>query len=542
MPVALVFLLSLSVGFAAYGQSSGPPSGLPVGRCAIEGTVVNAVTSEPVTKALVRLHAPNGTDQSAFTGAAGDFAFMELQPGQYTLEAHAIGYVSRSDELPWIEVRLAAGQSRRDAVLRLLPEGVISGRVYDEDGDPLEEAVVWALRSIYSDHHRRLVPVGAGGSAQTNERGEYRIYNLSPGPYAVVAIYRSRSDPRRAFLPTFYAGTSDPDQASPVDVRPGDEVHEVNFTFLVSPAVCVRGRATLQSTSKTVLPASIELVPRAGWRLAWAVTVGHYSTSGQNDQGEFQICSVPPGSYSAFANANDRSQEKFFFGRSSVEIGNTDVEGVNILVDPMFDIRGRVRTDPAAQLDLSRLGIHLSSLDKEESGAYAPVSADGNFVIHNVFDDSYRLQVNGFPEEFYLKSARLGGADVLDSGLTVNYGPSPGILDVVLSSDGGRIDGSVASDEKPVAGALVVLVPDAVHRNHDELYRWTKSDPLGRFTMLGLPPGDSTLYAFDRMEDESYKDPHFLKLLAGRGTLVQIERKQQQSVQLNLIQKVDELY
>jgi hypothetical protein len=354
-----------------------------------------------------------------------------------------------------------------------------------------------------------------------------------------VATYQRRDEPRpTAISPTFYPNVADPEQAAPVKVGSGDELAEINFYLQVTPAVCVRGKITVHSPSKT-LPAFVELVPQGGWALPWIVTNARYMAQTQSDKGDFQICGVPPGSYLALAGTNDRTQENFYRGRSPVEVGNTDLEGVNISVDPEFDIRGRVQSDPAAQLDWSRVRVQLQSQDRESSGASAQVNKDGTFVMHHVADASYSFAVEGFPPEFYLKSARLGGADLLASGLVVNYGMSSENLQVVLSPNGGRVDGSVLADDAPVADAEVVSVPDEAHRNRDEYYRSTRSGAMGKFTILGLPPGDFTLYAFERIGNEPFKDPDFLKRFAGQGTTVHIEEQKRQSVQLHLIHKSD---
>ena len=157
--------------------------------------------------------------------------------------------------------------------------------------------------------------------------------------------------------------------------------------------------------------------------------------------------------------------------------------------------------------------------------------------MHQVADAYYFFSARNFPPEFYLKSARLGGADLLASGMVVNYSMASATLDVVLSPNGGQVDGSVLDgDGKPVANADVEAVPDEAHRDRDEYYRSARSDTAGKFNILGLPPGDYTLYATDKDQYGSFKDPDFLRQIAGQGTAVEIDEKQHQSVQLTLIQ------
>ena len=102
----------------------------------------------------------------------------------------------------------------------------------------------------------------------------------------------------------------------------------------------------------------------------------------------------------------------------------------------------------------------------------------------------------------------------------------------ITAEDGSVLDG----DGKPVANAGVEAVPDEAHRNRDEYYRSARSDSTGRFDILGLPPGDYTLYATDKDPYGSFQDPDFLRQIAGQGANVEIDEKQQRSLQLNLIQ------
>ena len=71
----------------------------------------------------------------------------------------------------------------------LIPRGsVISGRMLDEFGDPVTDAMVSAMRSVWSNGRRRLQP--AGRMAMTNDLGQFRIYGLPAGDYYVSAALR----------------------------------------------------------------------------------------------------------------------------------------------------------------------------------------------------------------------------------------------------------------------------------------------------------------------------------------------------------------
>jgi predicted phage tail protein len=144
--LSLVFLLPASV------RGGVPQSPNTTGLCTISGTVINANTRQPIRKAQVQIQSARGGTLTQNTLRTGDgrFEFTNLPPGRYLLQAEATGYVLKMDEPSGTELTLAAGEQKREVLLPLLPEAVISGMVYDEDGDPVQSAMVWAFIPVYS--------------------------------------------------------------------------------------------------------------------------------------------------------------------------------------------------------------------------------------------------------------------------------------------------------------------------------------------------------------------------------------------------------
>src|SRR5690606_8882093 len=74
----------------------------PEDACTISGKVFNRATGEPLRKAMVRLvplrvaGSPMSMPRtySATSDAAGKFTISNLEPGEYSLRAEHIGYVS----------------------------------------------------------------------------------------------------------------------------------------------------------------------------------------------------------------------------------------------------------------------------------------------------------------------------------------------------------------------------------------------------------------------------------------------------------------
>jgi hypothetical protein len=174
-------------------RSASVPGAAPEEKCSIEGTVVNALTGEPLKKVHLTLRPvdqQNGIPYGANTDAAGHFLTDELDPGRYSLSASRNGFMTQSYS-PDGSLRratpltLAKGQELKQLVFKLAPQAVVSGRVLDEDGEPLADVSVEPMLFQYLRGRRQLIPI-AGTS--TNDLGEFRLHNLSPGKYIFSAM------------------------------------------------------------------------------------------------------------------------------------------------------------------------------------------------------------------------------------------------------------------------------------------------------------------------------------------------------------------
>lgn len=543
--VSITFMLVLfaTVPPAASGQiigtiTSAPPpqtQSKPEDLCTVEGVVLKSTTGEPAKKVSVELYPAGGRRQeqyAATTDTNGRFVFQNVEPGKYMLAGGGNGYPQEQYRQGNARghrgtvLTFERGSHTKDIVFRLSPGGVITGAVYDEDGDPIVNANVQAVRVIGSR------PRGPSGGGQTNDRGEYRIFGLEPGQYYVVANDQMRGGTTldELYLPSYYPGTADPTQATTVQVRPGSETNAIDLSLTRVHGVRVRGRVMNEFAEK----GQNTYVQLAAASPKEGQIFGRNLGAPTDEHGNFEIRGVPPGSYVLFSFWNQ--ENKSYSGRAALEVSNTDVDGVTLVLSPPIELHGRVRTDPGAQLEFSQLNIWLQPTENQMNGVSpAEMKGDGSFVIHNVFDGHYKVFVGGHPEEYYRRSAKLGGSEVLDSGFTISHTQTAGALDLELTLNGGSISGTVTHDGKMVPGALVVLVPDPPHRDRSEMYSTRMADDFGRFTMLGLPPGDFKLFAWESPQGVDVRDPDFLKSYEPRGTTVHIQEKHGQNVQLDVI-------
>jgi protocatechuate 3,4-dioxygenase beta subunit len=104
------------------------------------------------------------------------------------LRAEKIGFAAAeaasTNQSFGLHITVAAGEAVKDVEIKFRPAGAITGRVLNEDGEPMANVTVQAMRYAYIGGKRRLNPEG---QAQTNDLGEYRIFNLLPKKYYVRA-------------------------------------------------------------------------------------------------------------------------------------------------------------------------------------------------------------------------------------------------------------------------------------------------------------------------------------------------------------------
>jgi hypothetical protein len=133
---------------------------------------------------------------------------------------------------------------------------------------------------------------------------------------------------------------------------------------------------------------------------------------------------------------------------------------------------------------------------------------------------TYRLEAFP-PAPFYVKSATLGGQDILSGEFTATPGAAP--IEIVLSDDSGSIEGDVVNaDGQPVPGGVMAL------RNGRAAI--VRSD--GHFKIQNLAPGDYKVYAWDDPAQVPYADGEWMKRYAGGGADASVASGQSSQVKL----------
>jgi hypothetical protein len=523
--------------------------------CTIAGTVVSANTGEPLKKAHVLLYRADSSDHplAASTDATGHFSIDKIPEGRYDLEVDRANYLDMrygQDQLdkPGALLSLAAGQKITDLLFRLHRTAVITGRVLDEDDDPVRDASVTAV--AHTLVHGRT-KIESSGSVNTNDLGVYRIVDLAPGRYLILANppeaspMREPSEQTVDYLPTYYPGTTERVRASTLEVKSGDEITGIDFVFV--PKLPTRGYKIHGHVlnSLTEYPDSnvvVILFPRAISRDPDLDSDQKQSTA-DTKTGEFEIKNVTPGEYVAAAMSYAGGKRRI--ATQNVDVINADVDGVSLVLTRGIDIPVRVTLEGKAAASAADVGVFLYPAEDGTTinlapGQEAVAQPDGSFILKEIGDGSYSLGVHSKCRECYLKSARANGVDLLEQGVQVAAGAAPSPIAIVYSSNSGTLTGAVTSkDDLPAPGALVVLVPDSDFHQKPRQFKNSTTDQYGHFEIRGVPPGRYKAFAWERIDESSYGDPDFLKSFESMAESFDIAGDEQKTVQLKMIPAVD---
>src|SRR5262245_15734748 len=532
---------------------------------ATQGIIVTRGATQVITVTPDEVPVPSAPIAPVRSDASGHFVLRDLEAGTYQLRATAAGYVQEFDRLPRrqsgmiLSVNLTDGQGVKDLVFRLTPGGTLSGQVTGSGAEPLVNMEVSLSRSAYdSDGRKRFQQIA---TAQTNDRGEYRMFWIAPGRYFLSAASSHRPIPGAPFNPldfshkysrTFYPSATDVSSAVPIDVQPAVELSGIDFRLNEEPTYRVRGRVVDPNSASTVLRnVSISIMPRDSIdNTGLSLSYDPYKPA----DGTFELRDIPSGSYLIHAQlpftGSDSSQRPPVppSATALVDVGGADVDGVVLTFVQPTSISGRVRIEGEPLPQLFRATVVLRPAAMRETGTIglagfaslippAQTNADGTFALKGVTPGDYRvwatLNFGSSRMNLYVKEIRFGSTDVLVQSLTVTESVSD-TIEIVFGKDAGKITGRVRADSQQLLPNVdVVLIPD--QRDRHDLYNFTITNPSGSFTFLSVPPGSYKAFAWEDVERFSWFDPTVLARFEPLGQHVTVNASSDVTLDLKVI-------
>ncbi|MBZ5566748.1 MAG: carboxypeptidase-like regulatory domain-containing protein [Acidobacteriia bacterium] len=534
LTVALVHAQGL--GAQPYGQARGFDPNAPTHD--VSGSVINTATGEPIPRALVQMFGPS--QRSDFTDSQGSFRFEGVPEGQAMFTARKPGFFN-SDELargggrPRSAVKITSGMS--PIMLPLTPEGIITGTITGDDGEPLEGVRVRLKHQVVNNGRKRWEE---RQQATSNEDGEFRVANLVPGTYNLFAeaqrpaTPRAASEPRLGYAPAYYPGAPDASSAAPIEVRGGQTV-QLDFHLRTQPVFDVSGLVTGIAPGQRGV--NVQFMNHSGDSISANV---HFNPS----EGTFSA-KLPAGTYTVRASSFEPPRHSLS-ATATITVA-ADVSGLRLPLQPGASIPIVVRTDFTKQQSSPNLGsgsasqdrapaqyasVQLIGLDSTRMSAFSSMertSDNASYALQNVEPGHYAAQISPHGP-WYVQSATYGQTDLLREDMVVTPGDARPI-EITLRDDGGSITGSVMSDNA-AATAMVLAVPER---------RSTPPQPHFAsetgFTINMLAPGDYLLFAFDSTDGLEYTNRDALEPYASRATRVSVSNNSSANVTLTLTKR-----
>jgi Polysaccharide lyase family 4, domain II len=528
---------------------------------ALDGMVISAVDERAVAKVYVSLRsaeAPFAAKYTASSDVQGRFQFAEVLPGTYTLYAERRGFIGQAFGARRIAgkgavLTIEPGSRTKDLVFKLVPQSVLTGKLTDEDGDPMENVSVVMLQWMYGRGKRSLRPIG--GATLTDDRGEYRLSNVSPGQY-YLAAHRGRSvagmqmrsagtpsdalKPEKDYHTMYYPGVLEYSAALPITVKPAADLRDISIQFRKTRVFSVHGQVVDEATGRMIPGTVVALVPA---KVDSVVSVSGLGSTRLGD-GRFEITGVIPGSYHIMAQVTQSGH--ISYSRQPVDVIGDDVSGVVVRIPRSIELRGQVRiaeedrqaAKDAAVLEFSKLRISLVPVDGIMVGnvAKAEVARDGSFVIASVTPDKLRVSVSGLPSGWYVQAFVIDGRQHRDGVIDLKGQGGP--VELVMSSRCSEITGSVVDEGngKSGSGIEVTLIPeDAEKQGQFELFRMTSTDKTGAFHLENIVPGIYKMFAWEELVPGAGESVEFHRRFDNKAVTVNLDEKRQERIQLTVI-------
>ncbi len=542
------------------GPPRDPRQPAQTGTAVVRGRVFAADTGRPLRRARITLQAPElgGDNRTTSTNAEGKYELKDLPAGRYNILVNRNGYLQlrygqRRPFEAGKQLQVLDKQTVENVDFSLPRMSLITGRVFDETGDPISGVRVFAMRSVYFEGRRRLVPIANGPMTTTDDAGQYRILGLAPGAYFVMADLRETwtvtedgIDQVMGYAPTYFPGTASLTDARRVTVGIGQEVSNTDLGLIPGRAAAVSGMA-VDSQGRPLAGRQVNLAQE--WRgPGFAIVMQGGGGTAIAPDGTFAIKSVAPGPYTLMVRtAVDIGGVSVQEAASApIVVNDVDLDNVMLQTSSGWSLGGQITTDTGAAPTAPRDRVRITprpvtaGLSPLGPGPGNPdsgrVREDWTFSVTGIFGAA-RLRAS-LPEGWVVKSILQDGRDVTDTAFESKSGEMLSGVQIVISSQVNSIGGHLADDKGAplLDGTVIVFASDAEKWSEDSRFvRSARPDQEGKYQIRGLPPGEYLAVAVDYVEDGMWNDPEFLESIRRHGQKITLGEADAQTVALKLV-------
>jgi hypothetical protein len=497
------------------------------GRFNITGTVVNALSGAPIRGALVRLQ---GTEmRSTMADAGGHFEIDGLPSGVASVSAMRQGFDSRDRRQQEKQTQIKIGPGMDPLLVKLNPLARISGRIVDEDGEPIEAVNVQCFLEQMVNGYKQWRPVNITDS---DEAGYFTIDDLASGSYLLKTgqkrlymVPPSRAEAARyIYPPVFYPNAATRDAAQRIEVSPGTDL-KIDFALHSVRAARVSFVTIPAYDRVTALMAMTG--DEEGSGLA--------QQSGQKDpvSGAYVLSVVPPGSWRLIVrgrgSGRGHQNHETPWGDLPVEVGRADIENLQVPMAKLPDIQVLTTGTQVVTTGAEAYGSNSVQLVSPKGRMYAAIPAqNGEMWIRGVEPGSYRVRAGfGF---YCFASITSESRDLFHEELLVTPRSSPAPIQLVAGDNCASLKLMPAANGNCTAACppIDVVVTSNLTAFAPQVFGVSEAG----YTLTGLHEGEYNIYAFDDATDLEYANPEALRSF--KSQTVQLASGQTATVQLEV--------
>jgi hypothetical protein len=500
---------------------------------------VNALDGAPLGRARVSIFDTNNRANPIWmiTSENGHFEFLQLKAGKFSLQGAKRGFISAAfdqHEQYSTAIVTGAGFDTENLVLRLTPLGLLTGKIFDEAGDPVRHARVILYRENHAGGMNRILPEP---EASTDDQGSYEFPSLAPGNYfvsvaakpwyAVHPIVSSPDGTRNvtpgvapaldvAYPTTYYNGATDADGAAPLRIKGGDHL-QIDVRLSPVPALHVLFHVAEEHQTfsiplfyKRVFDSEEYVQAEGGQRVA---------------PGVYELAGVPAGKYTIRRRDPKTTQ---LTQLTEMELTKDGQELDNSPNEPMGRVKLSVRLPRGDQIPKQFFVVLRDS--RWRVVAVQPVYSSGEVVFEDLPAGKHAILISSTTKPYSVVRVSSQGVESAGHELIVRPGASSDVT-VFLISGVVTVEGFAKRGEKPMAGVMVILVPRD-HESHQEMFRRDQSDLDGSFALRGVIPGGYTIIAVEDAWGVEWLQPGVLARYVRHGQDVTIGELKQGSVHL----------
>jgi hypothetical protein len=456
----------------------------------------------------------------------GKFQITNLAPAHYVIRVAAAGYVPEFSQAATPATFYRPGE---DVTFRMIKGGVITGRVVNQNNQPIALARVRALR--VRDDEGNPVRDSAVRDWTTDDRGVYRTYGLEAGAYVVAAnltiMFRPAPSQLRVEESSEAAPTYHPsatlDTATLVNVVNGHESGGIDIRYRPEHSYAVRG-TVMGGTAQADAPLRRGVVSVTLSHAASGVAVAFTTIVPASGNNAFDFDGVPDGAYELTAQAAPGTSDAALAPPQRINVRGASVSDIVLTLAPMGLVSGRVLIERATSTEavepcgevskpvLQETLITASSAETERKtkqlsslAALLPIEArpdaHGEFLLTNVNAGKYSLNVRPQNSRWYVRDIAWEPGPATASStpvqsrlhhLTLKSGERLQGLTIRLAhgaaSVSGRVSAAVANAALP--SRLKVYAVPVKRELADDVLRYAAAQvqPDGTFSLEQLAP------------------------------------------------------